>query len=167
MGPLHFSVIDRFGFYAKIASFFYFASLIISAVVCFIYRQRQPRHLKILWIYLLLTLLFDATSEVLRLSGKKFQYIYILFGPIEYFFISNIFYNSVANRLYKQFIKYSIVGYTIFCLIFVFILKSNTHYLIFNIRGCFISAIILFYLWELYKKNEIIELKLALSFGLA
>jgi hypothetical protein len=137
----------------------YFFSLGFSTAVCFFFRRRHEFPINSIWIYLGLTFLVDAYSEYLYQIGLKFQYLYIIYGPVEYFFIASVYYYQFKNKLIRKAIPISIIIYAISSIIYGLILKYETHYYIFNLRGALIISLLLIYFNELYKRNEIIDLK--------
>jgi hypothetical protein len=137
----------------------YFITLGYSILVCFKHRKRHEYPISYVWLYLTLTFLIDIASEILDSIGKEFQYLYILFAPVEFYFISTIYYFNTKRIYWKRTIQASFLIYLITCVVYLVILNSNTHYHIFNLRGGLIILMALVYFDELYKKNDYVELQ--------
>lgn len=137
----------------------YFIALGCSAIVCYWFRQRHQPPLTWLWVYLVITLATDAFAEYLHVTGWPFQPVFILYGPVEYAFIATLYRQVIDNRLVKKIILLAIPGYALVCFVYYFQLKYLTHYYIFNLRGCLIISVVLYYFQELYNRNQIVDLK--------
>jgi hypothetical protein len=133
--------------------------LITANIVGILNFKKLKKVLKFLPVYLLLTLLVDLFSEYIDYFGENCQYVYIIFAPVEYFFISFFFYKHINNQTVKYGIIFSQISYLLICLWYFFILGFTKHYFIFNLRGFFIIVITLLYFKELYSTKEVINLK--------
>jgi hypothetical protein len=138
---------------------FYYLS-IIGAIYCSIkYSCNHSTAFRRLTIYLSLTLLVEIITHYLNILQRPFLFIYVIFAPIEYFFISRLYLESFTNIFLRRSVLISIWFYTILSILAICYYQTNTHYLLFNLRGILIVSLTLIYFTTLYLKESDFELK--------
>lgn len=139
--------------------FIYYFINLLAVVSCFISWKNYKNPLRYQWVYLFLNLISEISAHFLKSEQISFLFIYNIFIPIEYAFFIVLLSVEIKNIIVK---KISLQSVWIFSVIGFINLSFFEEYFIYNylylIRCVLFIVFISFYLYELYKSDEVILL---------
>ena len=139
--------------------YLYFGIVVMAAIMSTWFRSSLQHPLNYIFIYLWLDVLVEIVVYLMNLNNMYSPEPYNWFGPIEFFFVTWLYFSFFRTSVEKNVLKSLFIGYSLFCLVHISTLNHlNDYNLVFLIRSLLTTGITLFYFLKLYQNNQLIEM---------
>lgn len=139
--------------------YFYFAVVLVAAILGFTYRRFLPYPINWLYLYLGLDIFIELLVFILRQFKEPFVWAYNLFGPVEYFFITWLYFTYFKKTSERVTLVSLYVLYTLFTIYSMLFMQHYFEYnLIFLGRSMLMATLVLYYFLMLYQRDDILNI---------
>jgi hypothetical protein len=138
----------------------YLIVVFAAFIIGIIYREYHEFNIKILPILLFIILIVETSGYTLKwFLGVNNQFLFHIYGPIEYGFIAYLYGSSYENKMLRNISFFSVITFVIFSIYCTLYLQkiTDTPYN-FLLRCLLILSMVLWYFYEIYNRPEIVNL---------
>lgn len=138
----------------------YIATVVICFFVSLLNQKHNESYFKVFTFLLFVIIVVETSGYTMKkMLNIENQFLFHIYGPIEYTCIAYIYSSTFKNTIAKKLTLYSIILFIVFSSFSSLYLQSltDTPYN-FLLRCLLIIGLSLFYFYELYQKEEVINL---------
>lgn len=130
----------------------------ITAIV--MYKRQWPFHFRLLAIFIFVYAVMDTFGNILAYNDVVNHFYYNILHTLVFIVVPFFFYRQLQNNVLKKIIRVYFIVFPLFVLLDIFLLQNFYRLLTYSyvLGGSMIMILSISYLWQLYTREEILNI---------